>query len=136
MKTSKPASGPNDSAPSATTTAGPIPGIVRPLPPPADISTLRAKLANKLAAFKAHRKPYPSELDAAQNGEGGDAGPSSRDALEAESRRRRGEMRDKRRRERKEKRRTEDKAAQGKKAEAGKGKAKEDRSVQTAKVSG
>lgn len=65
----------------------------------------------------------------------GEAGPSSRDALEEESRRRRGEMRDNRRRDRKETRRKEESGQ--KKGEAkGKGKAvpKEERSVPTAKV--
>lgn len=163
------------SDPSASTSNGkasaamdadqPHPGYAKPLPPAANISTLRNKLANKLAAFASRRQPYPGEADQSRSatksngvalgvGAGSramkgsaaepepvvDEGPSSRDALEEESRRRRGELRDKRRAEVRERKRKEDDGQKGKgKDGEGKGKGKvipkEDRSVPTAKVS-
>ncbi|ORX41211.1 surfeit locus protein 6-domain-containing protein [Kockovaella imperatae] len=70
-----------------------LPAPVRPLPPTASISDLRARLHSKIEGFRRDR------------GVDDDADPQSRSALEAETRRRRGEMRDRRRRERKEERR-------------------------------
>ena len=71
-----------------------LPAPVRPLPPTASISDLRARLHSKIDGFRRDRG-----ID--------DNDPQSRDALEAETRRRRGEMRDRRRNERKEERRRE-----------------------------
>ncbi|KAK1922904.1 establishment of cell polarity protein [Papiliotrema laurentii] len=65
---------------------------VQPLPPAATITDLRARLQNKLEGFRKDRGVDDSD-------------PQSRDALEAERRRRRGEIRDKRRNLRKEERR-------------------------------
>jgi len=70
-----------------------IPAI-KPLPPSSSITDLRARLHDKLDGFRRDRG-----ID--------DSDPQSRDALEAEQRRRRGEMRDKRRNLRKEERRKE-----------------------------
>ncbi|WVQ85777.1 hypothetical protein IAT38_007944 [Cryptococcus sp. DSM 104549] len=78
--------------------AGPstTPGTFAPLPPSASISELRAKLQNRLSSFRRDRGANDTPL--------GD-GAASRNALEEERRKKRGEMRDKRRTERKEERR-------------------------------
>ena len=65
---------------------------VQPLPPSSSISDLRARLQSKLESFRKDRGVDDSD-------------PQSRDALEAERRRKRGEIRDKRRNARKEERR-------------------------------
>jgi hypothetical protein len=83
----EPASAPQADLPPA------IPAI-KPLPPSSSVTDLRARLHNKLDGFRRDRG-----ID--------DSDPQSRDALEAEQRRRRGEMRDKRRNLRKEERRKE-----------------------------
>lgn len=104
-----------------STSAGPSKPLTAPLPPTTSISDLRKRLAGKLAGFRSKRgiDSATGANSIAVNGggedvdgsEGEDEGESddtgSRDALEAESRRRRGEMRDKRRRDRKEARRAE-----------------------------
>ncbi|WVR08432.1 hypothetical protein IAU60_005487 [Kwoniella sp. DSM 27419] len=86
-----PVAGPSTSAQAA---AASIP--MRPLPPPASISELRAKLQSRLDSFRRDR----GVNDDAQEGDA-----ASRNELEEARRRRRGEMRDKRRNERKEERR-------------------------------
>ncbi|KAK8850345.1 hypothetical protein IAR55_004263 [Kwoniella newhampshirensis] len=70
---------------------------LQPLPPTASISELRAKLQSRLESFRRGRGVFD------EDGSGGDV--RSRDALEEERRRKRGEMRDKRRKDRKEERR-------------------------------
>ncbi|KIR42598.1 hypothetical protein I307_04563 [Cryptococcus deuterogattii 99/473] len=72
-----------------------------PLPPTASISELRAKLQQRLQTFRSRRGAGDGE----ETHDG--ASVSSRDALEEERRRKRGEMRDRRRNERKEERRKE-----------------------------
>nr|XP_018260026.1 uncharacterized protein I303_08098 [Kwoniella dejecticola CBS 10117]OBR82184.1 hypothetical protein I303_08098 [Kwoniella dejecticola CBS 10117] len=72
------------------------PSSLQPLPPTASISELRTKLQNRLDSFKRQRGVNPDD-------ENENAG--SRNALEEERRRKRGEMRDKRRNARKEERR-------------------------------
>lgn len=72
-----------------------------PLPPTASISELRAKLQKRLQTFRSRRGAGDGE----ETHDG--ASVSSRDALEEERRRKRGEMRDRRRNERKEERRKE-----------------------------
>ncbi|WVW81136.1 hypothetical protein I302_103127 [Kwoniella bestiolae CBS 10118] len=68
---------------------------LQPLPPSTSISELRAKLQNKLDSFKRQRGVNPED----------EAG--SRNALEEERRRKRGELRDNRREKRKEERKKE-----------------------------
>ncbi|WWC72338.1 uncharacterized protein I206_106300 [Kwoniella pini CBS 10737] len=72
------------------------PSSLQPLPPTASISELRSKLQNRLDSFKRQRGVNPEDENA-----------GSRNALEEERRRKRGEMRDKRRNLRKEERRKE-----------------------------
>ncbi|WWC92053.1 uncharacterized protein L201_007007 [Kwoniella dendrophila CBS 6074] len=73
------------------------PSNLRPLPPQASITDLRAKLQNRLDSFKRQRGVNVDE----------EGSTSSRNELEEERRRKRGEMRDKRRNSRKEERRKE-----------------------------
>lgn len=80
--------------------AGPSTNLT-PLPPTASISELRAKLQQRLQTFRSRRGAGDGE----ETNDG--ASVSSRDALEEERRRKRGEMRDRRRNERKEERRKE-----------------------------
>ncbi|ODN75669.1 hypothetical protein L198_08126 [Cryptococcus wingfieldii CBS 7118] len=79
-----------------------------PLPPSASISELRAKLQMRLDHFRRNRAADAGDSSSFSTGaaaQGEDA--ASRDALEQEQRRKRGEMRDRRRNERKEERRKE-----------------------------
>ncbi|WWD20526.1 hypothetical protein CI109_105002 [Kwoniella shandongensis] len=90
-----------DDATADTTSETPLAGPstqLQPLPPQASISELRAKLQSRLESFRRGRGVFDEE-----GGSGGDV--RSRDALEEERRRKRGEMRDKRRNDRKEERR-------------------------------
>jgi hypothetical protein len=80
----------SEAGPSTVSSLPPL----HPLPPQSSITDLRAKLQNRLDTFKKDRGVDDSD-------------PQSRDALEAERRKKRGEMRDKRRNERKAERRKE-----------------------------
>ncbi|WVQ95736.1 hypothetical protein IAU59_002835 [Kwoniella sp. CBS 9459] len=88
----QPEAGPSSSA------VATFPAIVKPMPPSASISELRAKLQSRLDSFRRGRGINDDE-----DGEG--AGALSRNELEEARRKRRGEMRDKRRNDRKEERR-------------------------------
>ncbi|WVN89523.1 uncharacterized protein L203_104748 [Cryptococcus depauperatus CBS 7841] len=96
---------------------------INPLPPSASISELRAKLQARLQTFR--RKRNADDPD-------DDAFVTSRDALEEERRKKRGEMRDRRRNERKEERRREKEAKAEKKTKANAG--SEDVKAKTAKT--
>lgn len=132
--------------PSSTPTAGPSQPLATPLPPTTSISDLRKRLAGKLAGFRSKRGLEGEGANGTTTGNGADGEDSddttSRDALEAESRRRRGEMRDKRRRDRKEQRRAEKaqhagpSAADRKKGQDAQGKGKDQalKNVPTAKT--
>ena len=131
---------------SSTPTAGPSQPLATPLPPTTSISDLRKRLAGKLAGFRSKRGLEGEGANGTTTGNGADGEDSddttSRDALEAESRRRRGEMRDKRRRDRKEQRRAEKaqhagpSAADRKKGQDAQGKGKDQalKNVPTAKT--
>ncbi|ODO10338.1 hypothetical protein I350_00933 [Cryptococcus amylolentus CBS 6273] len=89
----------------AAPSAAPAPALT-PLPPSASISELRAKLQMRLDHFRRNRAADDSSsFSTGAPAQGEDA--ASRDALEQEQRRKRGEMRDRRRNERKEERRKE-----------------------------
>ncbi|WVF68115.1 hypothetical protein IAT40_002878 [Kwoniella sp. CBS 6097] len=85
-----------EAGPSSSSSASGLPAVVKPLPPSASISELRAKLQSRLDSFRRGRGINDDE-----DGEGA----LSRNELEEARRKRRGEMRDKRRNDRKEERR-------------------------------
>ncbi len=123
-----------------------------PMAAPASISVLRQKLQDKLDSFKRRKQPpavaAPTPSDGAIGGGSDDDEADdddenmtahSRDEMIEETRRRRGEVRDKRRAKRKAERK-EEKEGKGKKvvktgkAEEGKGKGKEDFKAKPGKV--
>ncbi|OCF42635.1 hypothetical protein I317_03494 [Kwoniella heveanensis CBS 569] len=87
----------NVTAATGTANEQPEAAIVKPLPPSASISELRAKLQSRLDSF---RRDRGINDDDGEDGQGA----LSRNELEEARRKRRGEMRDKRRKDRKEER--------------------------------